>query len=168
MIDIPKITVNVLLATAFFTFFITIFFFTYAKYVEKQIAINNLTYLVDNLTSYLSLLPPTYKEELGKLVDNFNLSVDKQADIDVEKDNTKLFNKAIKLYGSVFIVNIILAFIISYIYNIDLIESLFQNINLLIVVIITELFFLTFVISDYISVDPNKIKKAFLNLLINN
>jgi len=168
MIDIPKITVNVLLATAFFTFFITIFFFTYAKYIEKKIAIDNLIYLVDNLTSNLSLLPPMYKEELGKLIDDFNLSVDKQADIDVEKSNNKLFIKAITIYGSVFIVNIILAFIISYIYNIDLIESLFQNINLLIVVVVTEFFFLRFIITYYISADPNKIKKAFINLLLDN
>jgi hypothetical protein len=109
-----------------------------------------------------------YKEELGKLIDDFNLSVDKQADIDVEKSNNKLFIKAITIYGSVFIVNIILASIISYIYNIDLIESLFQNINLLIVVVVTEFFFLRFIITYYISADPNKIKKAFINLLLDN
>jgi hypothetical protein len=83
MIDIPKITVNVLLATAFFTLFITIFFFTYAKYIEKQIAIKNLTYLVKDMTSNLILLPPEYKQYLSSLVNDVDISINKQADIDV-------------------------------------------------------------------------------------
>ena len=167
MIDIPKITVNVLLATAFFTLFITIFFFTYAKYIEKQIVIKNLTYLVKDMTSNLILLPPEYKQYLSSIVNDVDISINKQADIDVENSNNELFMYSIKIYGGIFITNIVLAFIISSIYNIDMIESLFQNINLLIVVMVTEFLFLTFIIADYISIHPNKIKKEFINVLQN-
>jgi hypothetical protein len=165
MINIPRLIVNVLLATSFFTFFITIFFFTYAKNIEKDITVKNLNYLVSNMTDNLVLLPPELKDELSNLISNMNLSVDKQQDINVEKGNSEIFYKAIKLYGTVCIINVVIAIIISRIYNIDLIESLFSNLNLLLVVIVTEYFFLTYIATDYISVDPNKVKRKFLDIL---
>ena len=47
------------------------------------------------------------------------------------KNPRYILHKAIKLYGTVCIINVVIAIIISRIYNIDLIESLFSNLNLL-------------------------------------
>ena len=49
--DFIDIISNVILSVIFSASFICIFFFTYAKNVEKEVVINNLTYLVNSLLS---------------------------------------------------------------------------------------------------------------------
>ena len=112
----PEFIVNFLIATCFATSFIAFFFFTYAKNVERQIVVNNVNYLIYDLTSNLiSFTDNDTKELLISQLNDVNLGDMSEEDKKVEESNNKLLTQSFKLFGTLLIVNLTLAFIIAYI-----------------------------------------------------
>lgn len=160
----PHFLINFLIATSFATSFIAFFFFTYAKNVERQIVVNNVNYLIDDLTSnVISFVDNDTKELLVSQINNVNLGDMSEEDKKVEDSNNKLLTQSFKLFGTLLIINLTLAFIIAGIYEINFEEVLVSNVMLLCAIALTEFFFLRYVIIHYISVDPNKIKGAIFD-----
>ena len=96
MKDFPKLISSALLSVAFTSTFIGIFFFTYAKGIEKQIVINNLTYTINGLVDgALTFIKGT---EYGSLINLNNLpsgdnASDEEADAKVAESNNQLMIK---------------------------------------------------------------------------
>lgn len=160
----PHFIINFLIATSFATSFIAFFFFTYAKNVERQIVVNNVNYLIDDLTSnVISFTNDETKELIISQLDKVNLGDMSEEDKKVEESNNNLLSQSLKLFGTLLIINLTLAFIIARVYEINFEEILISNIMLLFAIALTEYFFLDYVIIHYISVDPNKIKGAIFD-----
>jgi hypothetical protein len=163
-IEYPKFIINFLVATCFATSFIAFFFFTYAKNVERQIVVDNVNYLIDDLTSNLiSFTNDDTKEVLISQINSINLGDMSEEDKKVEESNKKLLTQSFKLFGTLLIINLTLAYIIARFYEINFEQILISNIMLLFAIALTEYFFLDYIIIHYISVDPNRIKGAIFD-----
>jgi hypothetical protein len=69
--NLPRFMINFLLSTAFAQSFIAIFFFIYVKHEEKQMVVDNLNYVIDDLTTtFLTILPEPIKALLEYKLDN--------------------------------------------------------------------------------------------------
>jgi hypothetical protein len=72
--NLPRFMVNFLLSTAFATSFIALFFFTYVKNIEREIVLDNVNYVIDDLTTtFLTILPEPIKALLEFKLDNIEL-----------------------------------------------------------------------------------------------
>lgn len=151
-------------------FLITVIFFTFGKYIEKQIVINNLDYLINDT---IGDLPKTLKPELKKsITDSLNSSYEK---ININKDeveqvvnsNKSLQNKAFIFSSILLVVSLIISFIISKKANINYFMVLFQSLLLALGVGLIEVLFMYFVSSSYIVADPSQTKKILLEKLFN-
>jgi len=161
-----KFIVHFLLATSFAASFIALFFFTYAKDVERTIVVNNVKYVVSSLLSdFLKLIPAPFKKILSDQIDTINFTNMKEEDEHVTEANSKLLYSSIKLYGIILIVSFILAYMIARTNNINFEDILISNIIILFVIGLTEYLFLNHVIANYVSADPNKIKHAIIQTL---
>ena len=161
-----KFFVNFLLATSFAASFITFFFFTYAKDVEKTIVVDNVNYTIDNLVSTLLELVPNHLKELLRIkINNIDFDNMKEEDKKTDDANNKLLDFSIKIYGTLLVVCFISAFLIARFSNVNFEDILISNLILLVAIAITEYFFLNYIIAKFISVDPNKIKYAFVENL---
>ena len=163
---IPNISVNVILSVALAASFIGIFFFTYVKNVEKEIVVKNVNYTISNFTDLIkNLMSPVVKTELIKELNVSKLPNMNEEDNKVEQDNNILLFKSGKLLGLLLAISLIVAIGICYIYNLNFIEIFSQNLILLCGIALVEFLFLRLVISNYISADPNVVKKQILTVL---
>jgi hypothetical protein len=166
--SVPKLAVNVILSIALVTTFIGIFFFTYAKDVERKIVVKNVNYLVDNIgDSVIPLLPGKLNQQAYDNLNNFQLPDMTGADKDAADQNKKLLTKAGKVIGTLFVVCIAVSYFICKKYNLDFSELLITNLFLLLAIAFTEYIFLNTIIFNYISVDPNHIKAVVIETLKN-
>jgi hypothetical protein len=166
--NLPRFMVNFLLSTAFATSFIALFFFTYVKNIEREIVLDNVNYVIDDLTTtFLTILPEPIKALLEFKLDNIELKDLSEADNKVKEDNNKLLMKSAKTFGLILVINVSLAVYISHIYKINFTEILISNLLLLTAIALTEFFFLKLVIRKYISANPNKVKEIIFDNLVN-
>ena len=164
--SVPKLAVNVILSSALVTTFIGIFFFTYAKNVERKIVIKNVNYLVNDIgDSIVPLLPDQLNEKAYKNLNNFKLPDMTNADKDTAEQNNKLLVKSAKIIGTFFVLSIALSYFICKKYNLDFSEILITNLFLLLAIAFTEYIFLNTVIFHWISVDPNHIKAVAIDTI---
>lgn len=164
--SVPKLAVNIILSLSLVTIFIGIFFFTYAKNLEKKIIIKNIYYLVDNIgDSLVPLLPGEINEQIYQNLYNFKLPDLSNADINVAEENQKLLVKSCKVIGTLFVVCIAISYFICKKYNLDFTELLITNFFLLLAIIFAEYIFLNTIIFNWIVVDPNKMKTVVINKL---
>ena len=166
--NIPKLFAHVSIALGLITTFITIFFFTYAKNIEKKIIIKNVEYIVDDFSEDIfPLLSNNIKLKLYRKIKDYKLPDMTEADTFVENSNKKLVSKSYNLILVIFIISILSSYIICKIYNLDFYEILITNIFLACAVMITEYIFLNLVIFNWILADPNQVKaqivKSFSN-----
>lgn len=164
---LPHLIVNVILAVALASSFIALFFFTYGKEVEKNIVIGNVEYIVDDLLSFpTSLLPDEAKYKLITYLDNVKLSDMTQSDQNVTNNNNELLKISGITLGSMLIISIIIAYIISKKYELDFPFTISQNLILLCGIALVEFIFLKYVLTNFISANPNIVKKKLLEALI--
>jgi len=162
----PRGICNILVALTIFSIFLSIFYFTYASNIENQILNIQIKNLIDNLTSNIKdfNIDTNY---LLNLIKNAKLPDLSKEDQDVTNSNSELIKKSLLMFGLFSLVTIIIIIILCYVYKIDIIYILKINFILLIFVAITEIFFLNIIAKSYRSVDPNLIKKNFINNLQN-
>ena len=141
-------------------FFLCIFFFTYGKRVEKQIFINNTTYLINELfDTILFVVPAPLKDYIHNMVSTINIDNSLIAAIDnkIEDYNSTLKKKTIAIFTILFIVCMIILICIAIDFNLNIKLLLIENFIILCGIALIEYGFLTFYISKCIAADPNKI-----------
>ena len=90
------------------------------------------------------------------------------ADKQVADDNHKLLVKSGKLFGTSFVILMVVAFIICQVYHLNFFDHLITNFLLLCAIAFTEYSFLNLVIFDWISADPNKVKGEVIKAVVVN
>lgn len=168
--NVPRISINILICVLFASLFIIIFFFTYVKKVEEEILIKNIDFTLDELVDdALPFIPDKNKKSLYNLLNETNIEVDKEADNIVEDANNSLIKKSV-YFGIFLSIFIFIVIAIIYLCNKDKInpfipEIVLENIIIVGSICLVEFLFLNFFISEYISANPNLIKKNLLNIL---
>jgi len=167
--SLPNLGLNVLLSVGLITLFLTLFFFTYVKYVEKKIVIKNVNYLVDSMgDSVIPILPQDIKNLIYSTLTSYRLADMKDIDKQVNDSNKVLLNKTIKIQTIIIVIIVILSFALCFYYNLNFSEILITNIFLLFSVMITEYMFLNNVIFNWISANPNIVKQQIIKSIIDN
>jgi len=172
--DLIDIICNVILSVIFAAGFICIFFFTYAKNVEKQVVINNLNYIVNSLLSspiYLFKNLSVYNYVNNKLSELKSPNDDLDEDSNVIKINNDLMKKSYTYIGILLFVGLIIVFVLSIYKNRDndiksgliyffilILKNLFMTSG----IGLTEFIFLKFVASQFMAADDNVIIKQVL------
>jgi len=164
---LPEFSVNIAMSVALATTFIAIFFFTYVKDVERKIVVKNVNYIVDDLAEgVVPFLPKELKKQLYYNLDKIKLPNMDAVDKKVADDNNKLLVKSAKLFGTSFIILMVVAFFISKTYNLNFYELFITNLLLLCAIAFTEYAFLNVVIFEWISADPNKVKSEVIKSVV--
>jgi len=147
--------------------FLTIFFFTYAKDKEKDVVINNVDFVIEDLLGQdsFNLLPPDIREKLKGLSSTKKSAEMAEQDAKVEENNKQILNKTIKLLV------VIIAFVCGitffcwskrgqpgFFYNFELGDILKESLIILFFIALTEFLFLNEIGSKYISVETNQLK----------
>jgi hypothetical protein len=165
---LAKHIANIIMATAFISIFLGVFFFTYASKIEEKIVIERSTEIVQDLTTSLLLISPQQKQVLRSVVLPSLQVSSNLADQDkqVQIANKQLIRKAvIAISIFVFVCSILIGFL-AYFFQIPLVELLKNNLLILCFVALTEFIFLTFFAQYYITIDSNFVKKQLADSLI--
>lgn len=159
-----EFVLNILVSVALIAIFICIFFFTYAKNLEKVIIVNQTKELVYDLTSDVLKFKPI-RDSLKPFVKKLKSPNMEDQNERVEKRNQLLFRKSFNLIiVSAVILFTIINFLI-YIFNLSFLNIIIPNAIILVFVGLTEFLFLRFIAYNYISFDPNYAKYAILKTL---
>jgi hypothetical protein len=166
---LAKHIANIIMATAFISIFLGIFFFTYASKIEEKIVVARSTEIVQDITNSLLLISPEQKEMLKNAVlPSLQVSSAlEEQDQQVKIQNQKLVQKA-AIAISIFVVicSIIIGGLV-YFYKIPLMDIVKNNLIILCFVALTEFIFLTFYAQYYITIDANFVKKQIADSLLN-
>ena len=162
--------------------FLTIFFFVYVSHVEKKEFESQMNFIVDEIFSkdiedqlFSKLKKDFTATELVAVISGiidgveFQTSEDLKRSIsNVKRNNENIRIKAFAILGSVLAV-LVLASIIMLIlgYCIPIIHQVKEALWIVLFVALTEGIFLQVVAKNYISADPNKIKRAFGQSILN-
>ena len=174
MINITKsnaiLIINILLISVFATIYIGIFFFSYGKVVEKEVVVNNVNYLINDLTKDLKLLPKNITTVISNYIGANTNNIDTpdmiEKDKKVAESNDLLFNKVINISIILLVVTFIVVYYLSTSVNLssdEIYELIIKSVLLLGCIAIVEFLFLELVIKNYYSVDPNNIKRHIVD-----
>jgi hypothetical protein len=164
--SVPKLIVNIILSLALVTTFIGIFFFIYAKNLERKIVVKNVYYLVDNIgDSLVPLLPGEINEQIYQNLNNYKLPDLSNADKNIVEQNNQLFINSSKVIGTLFVLCIAISYFICKKYNLDFTELLITNLFLILAIVFAEYIFLNTIIFNWIVVDPNNMKSVIIDSL---
>ena len=176
---ISKVLINVLFISAF----ISIFFFTYGTIIEKNVIINQMRVISNNIMQYVELSGNKLNTELynynNKLLSPENMkkiSANDEKALSGNKKIVKLVKKCILIFSVSVLIIIILFFIISKSTDKDkddenkfsfskILEILIESLIILIFIGLTEFSFLIFFGAKYISIDTNEIKLHVVKFL---
>ena len=153
--------------------FITVFFFTYGKTLEKQAIINNIDYLIENIFGNGNLnLPEDIKTEFINKIKG-DTETHNENDKKVNENNKKILNNTLLIL--IILITVVLLFIIfsfsmrnsniHFFQNFNLTKILRESGIILIFVGLTEFCFLYFFASKYIVVNSNLLKKQVVDKL---
>ena len=157
---------TIILSVTFVSIFLGIFFFTYAKNVEKEIVMNNVNYLVNDLIGNLKdIIPPAGQTQLKQKMNEVKLPDMSKEDEQVETNNKALLKRAAGVLGLIGFIGIFSAYKLSKKYNLSFQTLVVKNLILLVGIAIVEIGFINLVAKQYISINPNQIKKAIIQSL---
>ena len=170
IINNSKFWLNIIVGLSSFCIFITIFFFTYAANVEEKILTKQIENLIDDFTDN-PLAAIIDKKEIKKKLETIKYPDLKEEDEKVEQNNKKL-----KIQGLVFcLIMFGIAFVSIVIYNKKQLDKdsgyiksvLISNLVLLVFIALTEYYYISVIIKEYYSLDPNDVKKEIIKTLKN-
>lgn len=162
----PKEISNIIMMVIFVATFLGIFYFTYVAKVEEQIVAEEVDYIVDDLTSDLQLLlSDKQKDQIRSAINKIPRPDLSASDKSVNDHNSQVFWSAIKILSVGFVIGMIGIYMASQYWKFDLLELIKNNLIILVFVGITEYAFLNFFAKNYISADPNFVKRTVLNKL---
>ena len=164
--NIHHTIVNVSLNVAFVACFIGFFFFTYGRNIEKQIVVNNIEYLVnDLLANTVTLMPDSVKGVLSKNIKNAQLADMTENDKSVKESNSNLLHLSTMMLCILLAGCFYGAHYVSEKHNIDFDDAVNHNLILLVCMGFTQFIFLTFITKSFIAADPHVVVNHFLELL---
>jgi hypothetical protein len=161
---------------ALYSVFVGIFFFTYGAFIEHKVLENQIENIVDSITrDVLPFVPDGIKTGLYDKLDSAQKSIKSKMnspdnpDITVAKNNQKVKKTAFEMLAGIFIVGMGISVATASMYsggsNKALVALLKKNALLLVFVIIVEFLFFTLVTKNYLSIDPNSVKKKIVQTL---
>jgi hypothetical protein len=157
---------SMLLQVILIVTFISIFFFTYISYIEKQIIVEQINSFVVSIGGeWGMLLSDSQKEKIKNSINNSSNVDVKDADERVATHNESLFNSTLLLLLSVFIIGISVVVALVRYYDLEWTIILRNSLIPLIVVFITEFIFITYIAANYKTLDPNHAKKVLFQIL---
>lgn len=156
-----ELFLNVLFGVLFISIFIVVFFFSYARIMEKNVIEIQTEQVVDYFfDDFVILLQNDQVKDLAKqMLSNLD-SYTEDDDARINAKNQEIINQSLMLI-SIFATVLLLLIIFLFVKNcnkIDLQKMFLKNVALLLVVALTEFLFTTYIASKYISFDPNYIK----------
>lgn len=163
---IIKSIINIILSILFISVFIVVFFFSYVQLVEKEIIIQQSSFLADiYLENIVEFLSPEQKKKVSSYLDDLDINTENDAAI--KKQNKKILKRTI-IIVSIFISILISSIIfLKYYYKVPIKGIIFKNIIILFFIFITEFSFLNIISKNYISFDPNYIRYVTADVLNN-
>jgi hypothetical protein len=158
---------GVVMNAVFVGTFLTIFFFTYASVVEGQIVKQQITFLANDLSQNIKLLPDNAISAIKTEIQNLKTPNFKSTDDEIDTTNNKIIKQTLIVVGSVFAVVLIIIYILSTkkLFNFSFMNLVVKNLIILVFIGLTEFVFLNLVARNFISVDPNYVKYYALNKL---
>lgn len=161
--------------------FLTIFFFNYVVKIEKEEFEKQIDFMVTTIIHDIKIPDDIkthtekYKEKILPVINNL-IDINKNeegVDINVKNTNDAIKKKANNvLFLSIGIIGFstLVFFIIGFCINIP--HHIFKSLIVVVFIALVEFLFLTFFTSNYISSDPNKVRKhvgeAINNYIKNN
>jgi len=166
---------NVIIQVTIIFIFLSVFYFTYAKDKEAEVVTNNIDFLVENILGpgKINFLSNSTRSVLKSNLSNSTISPDAiKADKDVEENNNKIIKKSINTVITILVgvcAIVLFCFMMnrykilpSFFTNLKFKEIFIETAVIIFFVGLTEFCFLNFFASKFISIEPNKIKTAFL------
>lgn len=158
----------ILVNVAFSATFLTIFFFTYASKVEKEVVMNNMSYLTTDLLRDVMMLVPENKEDKVIAAITSIKTPDMSAeDNETEKNNKKIFTKAVTAVSIGLFVVLIVTYNMSRKNNFNYSEVIYFCLATVCVIALVEFLFLRLFASKYLAADANFVKYTILDTLQN-
>ena len=158
---------NIILHVTLISTFIGIFFFTYGSHIEENIVKKQVAFLIEDNKEFVSLIPNDTKKKIVDKINNIKLDL-AEDDKKVTEQNKKLLIKAATVLGIVFVVGVAIVWKMSEIYKFDFIHLLKENLIILCFVALTEFTFLTYYAQNYLSIDPNIIRRRCITIVGDN
>lgn len=171
----PKDIVSLAIQVTFVYTFLTIFFFVYVQKVEKEEFVSQMNLIVDTLfndvkndmPNLINTSYPVKQEDIVVLVDGIiglfesKIAIDAQGTVkQVYEQNQNVKKSAFKsLIKFISIVVIFATIVILIGYCVPIKYQLKKALVVVIFVGLTELMFLQVVAKNYITADPNKVKR---------
>ena len=158
---------NIILHVTLISTFIGIFFFTYGSHIEENIVKKQVAFLIEDNKEFVSLIPNDTKKKIVDKINNIKLDL-AEDDKKFTEQNKKLLIKAATVLGIVFVVGVAIVWKMSEIYKFDFIHLLKENLIILCFVALTEFTFLTYYAQNYLSIDPNIIRRRCITIVGDN
>ena len=159
----PKTIIFILLNILLISTFIVIFFFTYGDTLEKNIIIDQMSFLVDNIYNDVKIYGKNTSNLIKKQINNYSPPDTTTQDNYVKSLNKKTIQKAINAITIFIIILLVIIALIYYKNKVKLQPLIIKSIIILISVGITEYIFLSHFGSKYISLNPNSVKLSIIN-----
>jgi len=162
-----KLAITVIMNVLLISLFIGIFFFTYGSYIEGKIVNNQMEFLSSDISNIVRLFGENTNNNFKEKIKTFILPDLHEEDKKAKESNNKIMMKALKV-NIFFAIAVIIAIYVIYITSkkdFSMGVLIKQNLILLLFVALTEFSFITFFVSDFVSIDPNNIKYNFVKNL---
>lgn len=159
---------RLILFSSFVVTFLTIFFFTFGKYMEKRMVMQNVDYLIDDaFNGVTTMLGDKYNKYFYDKLNEIELDDMSKEDKEVQDNNDKLFKLSMYILIGYLSGAIIISALISYFKNYNYFKIFSENIILLFFIGMCEFGFLIFFGSQFISANNNFIKGNIASYLYN-
>ena len=154
--------------------FLTVFFFTYAAKEEEKVVTEQINFLVDDAVgSNLNILPNKMKEQILSKVNSIQPGSSTDVNDNIKKNNDSIKKKSTTIL--ITISSIVLLIVGVSVYLSKSKVPFFEDLKLghilkevffiVLFVGLTEFVFLTYFASNWVSIDPNKLKAHIFNNL---
>jgi|694.fasta_scaffold86510_4 hypothetical protein len=155
---ISEVIVNILLSSGLMSGFLCIFYFTYLDKVEKDVLLNNIKNVFNDLGPE-DKIPAEIVSLLQEIINYIKLNYvsNNNADANVIATNVAIRNKAIYIFGGGFCIVLIISIIIMLVVKAPIFKILGINLVLLASIAFTEFMFATFFVANYLYLDINNI-----------
>ena len=164
---ISKVLINVLLISIF----ISIFYFTYGTYIEKQVIFDQMNILANNFMNTFELTGSTTNKNFYNYINNnllaeSNIKKISSGDDEALSGNKVILKKVISYIVIFFIVIFIIIFLLTITRKIpNLKEILIESFIILIFIGLTEFAFIKYFGAKYISINTNSVKSEIVESL---
>ena len=159
----PEHIINVVMNVSLIATFIGVFFFTYVKTVEKQIVQSQSEMIADEIADDISIFLD--KPTAQKLASNIPLPDLSEADKAAKKSNDALQLNASKILAIICLCGLAISYYFTQKYKLDFMSILRSNLIILTGVALTEYVFVTYILQQFVSADPNFVRYKVIDTI---